>query len=115
MASGIFTVFSLFSFHKGECEEVDRSYQDNYNRIRESKDQAYGMEVWSWAQLFKAEIEMLETNPALSHAVETIKQFSKDKEAWLQFEAKEKARADYRIHMTDSRALWIFRAKADLF
>jgi hypothetical protein len=50
-----------------------------------------GTEVWSWAMLFKAvteeELKMLEANPVLMHAVETIRHFPKCKEAWLEFEA----------------------------
>jgi predicted transposase/invertase (TIGR01784 family) len=67
-----------------------------------------GTAIWSWAMLFKAkteeELEMLKTNPELSRAVETIRHFSKDEEAWLQFEAEEKARMDYQAYIAESRA-----------
>jgi predicted transposase/invertase (TIGR01784 family) len=76
--------------------------------LEKVKEETDGTDIWPWAKLFKAdtgeELGMLEANPELSHAVETIRHFSKDKEAWLQFEAEEKARADYRVHMAESRA-----------
>jgi predicted transposase/invertase (TIGR01784 family) len=42
---------------------------------------------------------MLEAIPELAQAVSEIRHFSKDKEAWIQYEAEEKARKDYQTHM----------------
>jgi hypothetical protein len=36
--------------------------------------------------------------------VETIKHFSKDEEAWFQFDAEEKARADYKAFIAEGEA-----------
>jgi predicted transposase/invertase (TIGR01784 family) len=56
---------------------------------------------------------MLKTNPELSRAVETIRHFSKDEEAWLQFEAEEKARMDYQAYIAESEAKGIAKGRAE--
>jgi predicted transposase/invertase (TIGR01784 family) len=101
--------FHTFRFYdkrnEKELTDLTEMITIELEKVKELTD---GTDIWPWAQLFKAETEeelgMLEANPELSHAVETIRHFSKEKEAWLQFEAEEKARADYRVHMAESRA-----------
>jgi predicted transposase/invertase (TIGR01784 family) len=74
------------------------------SKIREITDDSVKS---SWAKLFNAETEedlkMLEANPELAEAVATIRRFSKDKEAWLEYEAEEKARKGYIAQMESAR------------